>query len=408
MEENFYVYMYSDIDGTPVYVGKGNKKRAWSHLSNSSNPRLKRLLEKRKDEGFDIQPELLAHGSEDAIFQIEIALIQFHGRADLATGPLLNHTDGGEGVSNPSEEVRKKQSDSAFAVYGEKRKFTFENKKENKEFTGTCPEFAKHINLDRISNINRLVLHTTDLHSVQGWTVKGHGYTANEYETVWELEHAMTGEEFSGTQADFVKKYTLSSSLISQMINETILHANGWCKKGKKHLVGELKKNKNGNYYTPLRPWKNSNSTKDSLLAWAMAAEIIKCYQKLVKQKEDVGSIAVRRSMGLLDTLSVRPTDTILDHFRENDWRPEEDEEWLKFHKEYSQKVSLPENNFTGKLIDGRSKGPANKYPEEKINEVFKHLSENKSAKEVAKITGISKSVVHRWIKKYPQKLSIF
>jgi len=37
-------------------------------------------------------------------------LISFYGRKDIGTGCLRNHTDGGDGASNPSNETRIKIS----------------------------------------------------------------------------------------------------------------------------------------------------------------------------------------------------------------------------------------------------------------------------------------------------------
>lgn len=56
-----------------------------------------------------MEPEIVAHGTEDNMLLVEVALIKFYGRKDHLMGPLLNATDGGEGVSNPSEEVRAKK-----------------------------------------------------------------------------------------------------------------------------------------------------------------------------------------------------------------------------------------------------------------------------------------------------------
>jgi hypothetical protein len=83
--ETFYTYLWLREDGTPYYVGKGCKNRAFvksSHrIGPPSNPDLI-LVQKFPDEG--------------AAFAAEIFLISFYGRADLKTGCLRNMTDGGE------------------------------------------------------------------------------------------------------------------------------------------------------------------------------------------------------------------------------------------------------------------------------------------------------------------------
>ena len=148
MTENteHYVYIYNDPKtGEAIYVGKGKEWRAHSHKNWSTNSRLKNLIGKRQLEGFQVEPEIIAEGSEENMLLIEVALIKLYGRQDLATGTLLNSTDGGDGVRNPSEEVRAKQRAAAFRRYGGERIFDFEKPETGETFQGNMPDFAKFL-----------------------------------------------------------------------------------------------------------------------------------------------------------------------------------------------------------------------------------------------------------------------
>jgi hypothetical protein len=75
-----YTYLWLREDGSPYYVGKGTKNRAWRR---GSPPRERIIVQ-----------DFLTH--EDA-FQAEKFLISLFGRKDLSTGCLINLTDGGDG-----------------------------------------------------------------------------------------------------------------------------------------------------------------------------------------------------------------------------------------------------------------------------------------------------------------------
>lgn len=98
-QEIYYCYLYRDICGTPIYIGKGKGKRAFTHMKNSSNNQLNNTLKKRLRDGFIIEPEFLYKDVDEefALF-VEIEMIRHYGRKDLKTGTLFNLTDGGDGV----------------------------------------------------------------------------------------------------------------------------------------------------------------------------------------------------------------------------------------------------------------------------------------------------------------------
>jgi len=114
----YYVYAYIRADDlTPYYIGKGKGIRAWKKHGHTSVP---------KDQSKIIILE--QNLTEIGAFAIERRLILWYGRVDDNTGILINRSSGGEGVSNPSEETRKKLS---LANTGKIR--TIENKKKLSE-----------------------------------------------------------------------------------------------------------------------------------------------------------------------------------------------------------------------------------------------------------------------------------
>lgn len=81
----FYTYLWLREDGTPYYVGKGTRYRAFAE-HRIAKPPVDRIL---------LEP----HISEADAFESEKFLIAYYGRLDLGTGCLRNLTDGGEGCT---------------------------------------------------------------------------------------------------------------------------------------------------------------------------------------------------------------------------------------------------------------------------------------------------------------------
>ena len=99
---HYYTYAYLREDKTPYYIGKGKGNRLYKRGS--------RVFAPPKDKSRIIY--LKQNLTEEEAFKHEIYMIAVLGRIDLGTGILHNMTDGGEGISNPSEETRRKMSET--------------------------------------------------------------------------------------------------------------------------------------------------------------------------------------------------------------------------------------------------------------------------------------------------------
>ncbi len=106
--DGFYVYAYirtkdstNGKAGTPYYIGKGKGHRAYYRSNSEATKPL-------KDNSNIVILE--ANLTEIGSLALERRYIRWWGRMDLGSGVLHNRTDGGDGISNPSEEIRKKIS----------------------------------------------------------------------------------------------------------------------------------------------------------------------------------------------------------------------------------------------------------------------------------------------------------
>jgi DNA invertase Pin-like site-specific DNA recombinase len=99
MGEQFYVYAYFKPGAaTPFYVGKGIRYRSRIHLKQSHNPAVVQKIVELRVVGLEPEVKLLFFGSDDECKREEIRLIELFGRRDLGRGPLLNCTNGGDGL----------------------------------------------------------------------------------------------------------------------------------------------------------------------------------------------------------------------------------------------------------------------------------------------------------------------
>lgn len=96
----FYVYLLTDENGIPFYVGKGKGNRSRRHFHKSHSKFIRRIVEKIKRSGKSpISKIIFESMDEQEIFAKECQLIKSLGRRNNKTGVLANLTDGGEGQS---------------------------------------------------------------------------------------------------------------------------------------------------------------------------------------------------------------------------------------------------------------------------------------------------------------------
>jgi NUMOD3 motif len=109
MKADFYVYIYFRLDGSPCYVGKGRGRRWRTHCHRAcSNGRLAKII---SNAGGNLPIVVIRKNlSNDEARSIERAFISAIGRG--RRGPLVNMTDGGEGIAGIPmlDEIKRKIS----------------------------------------------------------------------------------------------------------------------------------------------------------------------------------------------------------------------------------------------------------------------------------------------------------
>lgn len=111
---SFYVYVLRRPCGTPFYVGMGSGNRIDRHevrARQGEKSHRANIIRKIWGAGGSIGKEIVARYADDkAAKAAERELIAMLGRADCGAGPLVNRTDGGDGVTGWSNEMRREHS----------------------------------------------------------------------------------------------------------------------------------------------------------------------------------------------------------------------------------------------------------------------------------------------------------
>lgn len=123
--EKFFIYKYTNKINNKIYIGKTNnvKRRQTEHLSRSGTMENNHFYNAIKKYGFEnFTFEIIDEcDDENKSFELEIYYIAILNSNDKTIG--YNSTEGGEGVRNVSEALRKQISDRGKLRIGDKNTF---------------------------------------------------------------------------------------------------------------------------------------------------------------------------------------------------------------------------------------------------------------------------------------------
>jgi len=148
----FYVYVIFRPNGVPCYVGKGRGSRLSHHKKRAYNPHLRRIYAQA---GGDLPAVIVRGGLTDPeAIETEIAFIAAIGR-ERNGGPLVNMTDGGDGISGfkfsaeSIEKIRKATVGRKYGPLSEEAKEKIAASRRGKKRPPTVIEALRQANLGR-------------------------------------------------------------------------------------------------------------------------------------------------------------------------------------------------------------------------------------------------------------------